>query len=67
MTQQSAFANIHNALPPRGSAVRDTQLNKYGMVVGREGRKCQVRYLDGRVRTAYASNLQVIRKVRTVY
>lgn len=59
--------DIRTALPPVGSAVRDTQFNRYGIVTGRSGRRCTVQYIDKSARVVYASTLVVIRKVRTVY
>jgi hypothetical protein len=59
--------DLRVALPPIGSTVRDRERNRYGLVVARSGRQCQVRYLDGTQRIAFVSNLEVVRKVRTVY
>jgi len=64
---KTRIADIRVALPPRGSTVRDININRYGLVIEREGRKCKVRFIDGSVRTVYASQLEVIRRVRTVY
>lgn len=59
--------DVRYALPPIGATVRDTERNRYGMVTYRSGRQCQVRYLDGTQRSVFVSNLEVVRKVRTVY
>lgn len=59
--------DLRTARPPMGAAVRDKQFNRYGLVVGRVGREFRIRYLNGAVRTVFASNLEVVRKVRTVY
>lgn len=59
--------DLRTALPPRGSTVRDTNINRYGQVLSRVGRCCKVKFIDGSVRTVYASQLEVIRRVRTVY
>ena len=59
--------DLRVALPPIGSTVRDKERNRYGLVVARSGRECQVRYLDGTQRRAFASNLEVVRRIRTLY
>lgn len=59
--------DIRVALPPTGSTVRDVNRNQYGQVVARSGRECHVKFLDGSQRVVFASQLEVIRKVRNLY
>lgn len=64
---QHRVRDIRTALPPRGAAVRDVNINRYGLVLNRSGRECLVKFIDGSVRSVFASQLEVVSKVRTVY
>lgn len=67
MAHVTRIADIRTALPPRGAAVRDININRYGLVISRSGRECLVKFIDGSYRKVYASQLEVVKRVRTVY